>query len=421
MTNDPGGDAGNAAVLGAALGAVHGTAPTATPPIDADDYPMRRELRFAAPAPSEPPPPANSVALRFTGTGGEYFRIWIVHLLLMLVTCGIYSAWAKVRKARWFAQHTELMGDRFDFHGDPRRILLGRALALALVLAWTQSFKLSTTFGFVMFALLCGLGPWLFAGAQRFKLANTSWRGLRFGFQVPWPVVYAVCVPLLVVWTASTLLVALEASVAWHVLAGLALMLGFPWAHAQLKQLQHAHARFGEQGFSFDPARKAFYGLYIKAIFVTAVAGVFVALVAGAFAAATRDLLATPAGTVSWWVPLSGFAVGTLTWLCAWPYFAARSQQIVWGHTRWGSVRFAGQMRGWPLWKLAAGQTVLVLLTGGLYWPFAVVNIARYRVQSVVVTADAPLGERVVQGPPPGDQQASGDAAAEFFGLDLGW
>lgn len=374
-----------------------------------------------AAAPVETPAAATSAALRFTGTGAEYFRIWIVHLLLMLVTGGIYSAWAKVRKARWFAQHTELLGNRFDFHGDPRRILLGRALALALLLAWTQSFKLSTIFGFVMFALLCGLGPWLFAGAQRFKLANTSWRGLRFDFQVPWPLVYAVCLPLLLVWTASTLLVALEAPPAWHVAAGLTLVLGFPWAHAQLKQLQHAHARFGEQGFSFDPARKAFYGLYVKAILVMVVFGAFVAMLGGAFLAALRGLLPDAVGTASWWVPLGGFAVGTLMWLCAWPYFAARAQQIVWGHTRWGRVRFAGHMRGWPLWKLAAGQTLLVLLTGGLYWPFAVVNMARYRVQSVVVTAETPLDELVVQGPAAGNQQASGDAAADFFGLDLGW
>ncbi len=31
---------------------------------------------------------------RFTGNGGEYFRIWIVNLMLTIVTLGIYSAWA---------------------------------------------------------------------------------------------------------------------------------------------------------------------------------------------------------------------------------------------------------------------------------------------------------------------------------------
>ena len=40
--------------------------------------------------------------LSFTGTGSEYFRIWIVNLLFTILTLGIYSAWAKVRKLRYF-------------------------------------------------------------------------------------------------------------------------------------------------------------------------------------------------------------------------------------------------------------------------------------------------------------------------------
>jgi len=30
--------------------------------------------------------------LVFTGRGGEYFRIWVVNLLLAVITAGLYSA-----------------------------------------------------------------------------------------------------------------------------------------------------------------------------------------------------------------------------------------------------------------------------------------------------------------------------------------
>ncbi len=43
-------------------------------------------------------PPAGPVALKFTGQQGEYFRIWIVNVCLSVITLGIYSAWAKVRR-----------------------------------------------------------------------------------------------------------------------------------------------------------------------------------------------------------------------------------------------------------------------------------------------------------------------------------
>jgi len=37
--------------------------------------------------------------VEFTAGAGEYFRIWIVNLALTIVTLGVYSAWAKVRRS----------------------------------------------------------------------------------------------------------------------------------------------------------------------------------------------------------------------------------------------------------------------------------------------------------------------------------
>ena len=58
----------------------------------------------------------------FSGTGKEYFRIWIVNLCLTIATAGIYSAWAKVRRLQYFHRSTALAGAVFDFHGDPKAI-----------------------------------------------------------------------------------------------------------------------------------------------------------------------------------------------------------------------------------------------------------------------------------------------------------
>lgn len=40
------------------------------------------------------------IAFRFAGSGSEYFKIWITNLLRSILTLGIYSAWAKVRRNR---------------------------------------------------------------------------------------------------------------------------------------------------------------------------------------------------------------------------------------------------------------------------------------------------------------------------------
>ncbi len=381
----------------------------------------RVEAQQQAPVkPTRAPRSADAVAvpyrenLRFDGKGSEYFRVWVVNLFFTLITLGVYSAWAKVRKARWFAQHTSLAGDRFDYHGEPWRVLSGRLIAIVLLALWTFAFDLSAVAGLVVLAVFCGVGPMLFSSAQRFRMANTSWRGLRFGYDVPRSEVYIVCVPLLLLWAAGSVLDSLGVNWAWYVFAGLATAVGLPWAHARLKQLQHHHAHYGEQQFSFRPAGNEFYVLYLKALLLVAIGVVCAVPLMTVLSRHADDQPSAVYGM------LAAAAVSLFMWLAAWPYFAARMQQIVWSHTELGhGVRFDGQMKGAKLWALVLGQTLLTLLTFGLYWPFAAVAIARYRVESIVIEADVPIGD--VAGTMSVERRATGDAALDFFGLDLGW
>jgi uncharacterized membrane protein YjgN (DUF898 family) len=184
--------------------------PAAEPPPrrladDLEPGPLRTELGGAPePAPPAPEPDGTYVArFAFTGRGGEYFRIWAVNLLLTLATLGIYSAWAKVRKTRYFWQNTRLNGHVFDFHGRALPILRGRVVALALLLAYTWSFEFSRTAGLATVALLLAIGPWLFVKAQQFKFGNTSWHGLRFGFVATPRQGYRTVVPVLVLWLSG--------------------------------------------------------------------------------------------------------------------------------------------------------------------------------------------------------------------------
>lgn len=371
----------------------------------------------AAAAAAEPAPQRHEAHLQFDGSGSDYFRIWVVQTLLNVLTLGLYSPWAKVRKARWFAQHTLLLGHRFDYHGRPLPILFGRAVALALFAAWTFSFQLSAWLGFAVFAILCLLGPLLFASAQRFRFANTSWRGLRFGFHVPRARLYLVCVPALCIWTVGTLLQA-AAAPPWAVITVAVLAtFGFPLAHARLKAMQHTCASFAGERFRFDAATGAFYGLYVKAGFVMGGAGFVAGLVV--FALTKPFSNAGPNAGVAG--VLVGIAVMLLTWTLTWPYFAARMQAIVWPRTHWKQVGFRGDLAAWRLMGIVLKGSLLTLLTLGLAWPFLAVAVARYRVESLAVHAPEPLEGLDLNASASAADGTVGDAAADFFGLDLGW
>ncbi|MBK87886.1 MAG: thymidylate kinase, partial [Gammaproteobacteria bacterium] len=80
---------------------------------------------------------SQTVRFHFYGQGGEFFRIWIVNLVLSILTLGVYSAWAKVRTKRYFYGSTELAGDRFDYLASPIAILKGRLIAVSFLGIYT--------------------------------------------------------------------------------------------------------------------------------------------------------------------------------------------------------------------------------------------------------------------------------------------
>src|ERR1700712_1570787 len=133
----------------------------------------------------------------FTATGPAYFRIWIVNLLLSIVTVGFYSPWAKVRRLRYFYGNTLFDGSPFEFHGRPIALLKGRLIGLVLLIAYSQAAKISFALWVGVVVVLIVLFPWLLWKSFRFRMANSSYRGIRFGFDGTVRDAYLTFVPLM--------------------------------------------------------------------------------------------------------------------------------------------------------------------------------------------------------------------------------
>ncbi len=368
--------------------------------------------------------------LEFTGTGGDYFRVWILNTLLTLATLGVYSAWAKRRKARWFARHTLLAGEPFDYHGDPRRLLAGRLFALALLAALVEAFGGGSGLGagVALVAACFAIGPLLFASARRFELTNTSWRGLRFGFHAEAADVYAACLPLLVAWTLVAAVVGLNLGPLADGLAALTVALLLPLAHGRLTRLLQGQARYGSLAVDFQLSLDAFYRLYLRLGVVLIGAGVVAGLLALGVSKGVALALGANGPTearLATWLPLLALGIG---WAVGRPIYVAGLQRLVWNSTRLaGGVDFACQVPTGTLLKTLLSGGALTLLTLGLYWPFLAVRVARLRVEGVTVRSDVPIERILVRTPPPRGRGgglgrvAAADTAAGPFGLDIGW
>ncbi|ABS26862.1 YjgN family protein [Anaeromyxobacter sp. Fw109-5] len=394
------------------------------------------ELAVPAPAASAeafpgapaPPPRPQPLPIRFTGSGGEYFRIWIVNLLLVLLTLGIWSAWAKVRKTRYFWSNTQLAGAAFQYHGSPGAILRGRLLAGAFFVAYSVAGRISVTAGLVAGAVLMLLAPWFFYKSMRFKLANTSWRGLRFGFDSTVGQAYAVLAPAVVLGvlflgslaTMQRIAPGEKPNFVPVLLAELALFTLWPWLHARVKAYQHGRARYGNLAFELEPSTGAFYGVYGKTfLFALPLFVLFGIAIAGVFAATGR--VEDPGAVKRALVPIVvvTYAMLLVAYAFAGAFFTARLQRLVWTRTHGGPLRFSTSVTARGFMRVWLVNGVLTLLTVGMYWPWAAVAIARYRLECMTVEASAPV-EAIAAGSLPAEGSATGEGAVDLFGWDLG-
>jgi uncharacterized membrane protein YjgN (DUF898 family) len=357
----------------------------------------------------------------FTGRGAEYFRIWVVNTLFTLLTLGVYSAWAKVRRTRYLWQNTRLDGFAFDYHARPAAILRGRILAFGLFAAYSYAFDLSRAVGVAVLIGICAAGPWLFMRAQQFKLTNSSWRGLRFGFDARTTEAFRVVLPILLLWFSTSLGAVLFADEVELILwSQLPVIVSIPWMHHRLKSYQHRRAFYGDRGFSFRPVALRFYGVYAKGVGVALLGTCVAAILVGGGMGASIALLGDAAGDRAFLVGAIGGLIGVLAILVfAWPYLAARLQQVTWSSTTLGGVRFQTRIRARTLFWLTLRNVGLSLLTLGLYWPVAAMRLAKYRIESMSVVADEPFAS-IAAGTHSRSVGAGGEGAVDAFGIDLG-
>lgn len=371
------------------------------------------------------------LTIRFTGSGSEYFRIWIVNLLLTAVTLTLYHPWAKVRRLRYFHGNTLVDGHPLDFHGDPKKMLRGHLLVGAMLGLYTVATRVSPEAGLFAVTVVAALWPALMRASLQFRLANTSWRGMRFHFDGSVAGAYGAMLPLFV---PALLLVALPlAAVApgqppgrptaalWPMLALLlASGAAVPWMAWRLKRYQIGHTEFGGQRSTLRVGPGAFYGLSLKWGAVTLLTAVVVAVVVIApMAWRSRSGDLGPPGTMA----MIGFALGLLAYVTvfvtSYPYLLSRMQNLVWNGTASEDLRFESALRFRPLLALSLRNLVLVLITLGLYWPFARIALARLRLEAVAVDShidpDALASARASA-----RTEATGDAAGDLFGIDFG-
>jgi uncharacterized membrane protein YjgN (DUF898 family) len=340
--------------------------------------------------------------VRFTGSGAEYFGIWIVNLLLTIVTIGIYSAWAKVRRLQYFYRHTELAGSSFDFHGKPIKILFGRIIALLMLFAYNYSARIPSIWTLIIFCLIAFLMPALLRNSLRFRLYNTSWRGIRFHFR-------------------GSVGRAYKVFLLYGFLTLITLYLFAPFMHQRVKAYQHDNTWFGKTQCSFHARPGQFYQIYLLLLAALVVFGIVIGFsgIGGAFVAMAEAQKhgghAAPAGTLRALAIL--YAALILLGVSIGPTFHALITNLIWSNTRVGEHRIECNMSPARLVWITVSNFVLVALTLGLFIPWASVRLAKFQLEAVSLVPAGDLQQFVES--EPDDVNAVGEEAASAFDFDI--
>ncbi len=327
------------------------------------------------------PNPPQFLRFQFTGSGGEYFKIWVVNLLLTLLTLGVYSAWAKVRRERYFYSNTRLGEHAFEYLADPKAILKGRAIAFAVLIgssAIASFFPLAEpAFSLAFLALL----PWIVVKGLKFKMHNSAFKNIRFHFNGNYGE-------------------AAKAYLLWPLLTPLTLGLTAPLMFQRQNRLLVSNTRYGTTPFEFLATPKDFYkvlGIYALAV-VLALVLVF---------SIARNFL--PQFFLVAVIPLG---------LLAYAYFRSHIINAVFNHTEFGSHQLESRLQTKGLFWIYLTNALGILLTAGIFAPWAKVRLAKYKADHTVLIAQGNLDDFVA-----GQQQevsSVGSEMGEAFDVDLG-
>jgi uncharacterized membrane protein YjgN (DUF898 family) len=382
--------------------------------------PIEPSFESAATSPRE-------LGIRFTGSGSEYFRIWIVNLLLIVVTFSLYVPFARARRIRYFYANTLVDGQALAFHGDPWRMFRGYLLLLVLGGAYSLAGHVSPGAAVFAFLLLCVIWPALWRSALRFRLGNTSWRGLRFSFRGDLPGAYKAMLPIYLP-VLPMLLLPLFLDPAhprdmpiWvgfaYLLAMLGWLLFWPWGLAQIKRYQHRGYALGREQADIDLSTASIYGLVLKGfglcVLTFILAGILVAVVGFASRGAGSSLGSTFLAMLPL---LTAYLIAGLIFGC---WGVTRLQNLVWSGTHSPHLQFTSVLRARSYMGLCIKNWLLTAVTLGLFRPFAVVAATRMRLQAVGIDIRGGY-EGLVADTEAVYQDATGDASGDFFGIDLG-
>lgn len=396
-------------------------------------------------------------SLSFNGSGSEYFKIWIVNILLVIVTLGLYYPWAKVRNHRYFYGNSSLEDRSFDYHATGKQLFVGYLIAMALFLVYVIVEQLVPLGAPVLVLVLFLAIPWIIWRSLMFTMRMTSFSNVRFGFAGKLGTAYInfFLLPLLFFISIYALPIGAAVLLPMYQVAGgdmpayagilffVAVVVSVPLAFYFFALMQKKNtsylingSRYGQGEFAAELTTWSFakialktFGLNILVFFgVMLLIGVAV-IVAGAGFSNLEQLGAmdNPEDVVAQLFTsgsvIVAVMVGYLVMIAAFffvmAYMQTRQRTYVYENTLLDErIAFASTLRARSLAWVMVSNLFLIFCTAGLATPWAKVRVARLMLDNTFIDVEGGLDEYITQQQK--EQSSLGEQIGDAFDVDVG-
>jgi uncharacterized membrane protein YjgN (DUF898 family) len=280
--------------------------------------------------------------------------------------------------------------------------------------------------GIITLVVLAAIFPWLIRQSLRFRARYSSYRGIHFQFVGALAEIYLIAAPL-IIFIVPFVLLGLYAEIddaeppAWLIaFLGLAMVIYLivvPYLHYRFKRYQHNNALLGSAEARFTATAGHFYAVYgilFGVLLLIVLAFVAIGFLAGA------GLFTSEQGAGMAGLGVLLLIIGSyVTYLLLFAAFVVLIQNRIWNHTTVGEVSFRSNARVLPMARIYLVNVILLVLTLGLFTPFAVIRSLKYRLESVTAVTVSGM-DQFLSGAAVGDVAATGEGAADLFDFDIG-
>lgn len=386
-------------------------------------------------------------SLSFNGSGFEYFKIWIVNVLLTILTVGLYHPWAKVRNNRYFYANSSLEGRNFEYHATGKQLFFGYLIALALFIVYVILNQLSPTGSTILLLLFFIALPWIILRSMVFNMRMTSFSNVRFNFTGKLARAYlnffgypvALYIGLVLIVMAMMFSMKLEGITAGLLVTALVIALFafviFAMSFIKMKNTEFFvdHAEYGQGGFKTEVELKKFMGIALKTVGI----GVLVMLVVGILSSIAVTLLVglesfqvmgnaeekpeVMAELMKTMMPLliAMYAVMIAASIFVMAYSITRHREYVYSNTTLDDkVTFSSTLKTMPLAWVLITNFLAVILTVGFAYPWAKVRAARIMLENTHVSSEAGFDDYISQKQKEASSLA--DQIGDAFEVDAG-